>query len=276
MSSRWNSFLASLEGAPPLRYVYGIRHPVRRGTACPVHSHRAIEIVYHAAGAGRVRLPGDRAVPFPEGGLVVHAPEEPHDQVMDEAGEDICIQLAVPDPKALTQAGTFCLERLPQNAALSEIEFLGRGFAQPDRVTQSILDLRATGLLMALLHEAALAPKDGTSSRQGEEAYVRRAEKHLREHYQTISSIRSVAEHAGVGYDHLRHLFKTCRGKSLIRALNEIRVDRAKTHLVHSQLPMKQIATLCGFRDEYYFSAVFRNFTGASPLAYRRRHLTAS
>ena len=49
------------------------------------------------------------------------------------------------------------------------------------------------------------------------------------------------------------------------------RIERAKTLLVHSQLSLKQIATLCGFRDEYYFSAVFRRFADLPPGRYRAR-----
>jgi AraC-like DNA-binding protein len=41
--------------------------------------------------------------------------------------------------------------------------------------------------------------------------------------------------------------------------------------LRHSRLPLKQIATLCGFKDEYYFSAVFRQLTQSSPGDFRRR-----
>ena len=34
---------------------------------------------------------------------------------------------------------------------------------------------------------------------------------------------------------------------------------------------MKQIATMCGFKDEYYFSAVFRKFTATAPGAYQNK-----
>ncbi len=103
------------------------------------------------------------------------------------------------------------------------------------------------------------------------EQYVRAAEQFIRENFATIRSLRVVADAAGVGYDHLRHLFKERRGRSLVRYLNEVRMERAKTLLVHSRLPLKQIATMCGFRDEYYFSAVFRRHVQMPPGRYRAR-----
>jgi len=96
----------------------------------------------------------------------------------------------------------------------------------------------------------------------------------MSEHFAGISSLRDVAEHVGVSHDHLRHLFIKARGRSLIRHLNEIKVARAKILLTNSPLPLKQIAATCGFKDEYYFSAVFRRLTNLSPGLYRNKGLS--
>lgn len=266
----WADFLVSLEGRLPLEFVYGSRNPVKQTTGSGVHSHKTIEIVFHAAGSGRMLLPEGRSLAFPERSVVIHAPMEPHNQSMDEDGEDICVHLAVPHTEALSAAQSVCIDAIDELAILEDLEFLGRGHPRPDPIEKSILNLRATSLLMTLLRQVLLTTST-LDSPQTDERYVLLAEKHMRDHYQTIASIRSVAESTGIGYDHLRHLFKTLRGKSLIRYLNEIRIGQAKSLLVHSRVPIKQIATLCGFRDEYYFSAVFRNFVGLPPLQYRRQ-----
>jgi transcriptional regulator GlxA family with amidase domain len=57
----------------------------------------------------------------------------------------------------------------------------------------------------------------------------------------------------------------------MIRWLNEVRLKRARSLLIHSRLPIKQVAALSGFRDEYYFSAVFRRFHRLAPSAYREK-----
>ena len=103
------------------------------------------------------------------------------------------------------------------------------------------------------------------------EEHVAAAELFIRENFASIRSLRNVAATAGIGYDHLRHLFKKTRGRSLVQYLNEVRMERATTLLVHSRLPLKQIATMCGFRDEYYFSAVFRRHVRMPPGRYRAR-----
>ena len=266
----WADFLVSLKGSLPLEFVCGFRHPVAQIKASSAHSNKAIEIVYHAAGSGRALLPRGRSLAFHERDVVIHAPMEPHNQIMDEDGEDICILMEVPHGADLAAAHSVCIEQIDALSIREDIEFLGRGHPQPDSIEQAILNLRATSLLMALLRQAILTTAS-LNSPQSDESYVLLAEKHIRDHYQSIDSIRSVAESTGIGYDHLRHLFKTVRGRSLIRYLNEIRIGQAKSLLVHSRYPIKQIATQCGFRDEYYFSAVFRNFVGIPPFHYRRQ-----
>ena len=266
----WADFLASLLGRPPLEFVYGFRHPVAANSTPCVHAHLSIEIVYHAAGTGKVLLPGWRTLVYPARSVVIHAPQEPHNQVMDGDGEDVCIHLGVPPSADLSAARSPCVEQIDAMAMREDIEFLGYGHPQPHPIEQAILNLRATSLLMTLLRQALLttATLDAPATH---ESYVILAEKHMQDHYQSIDSIHSVAESTGIGYDHLRHLFKMLRGKSLVRYLNEIRIGQAKPLLAHSRVPIKQIATLCGFRDEYYFSTVFRKFVGLSPLQYRRR-----
>jgi transcriptional regulator GlxA family with amidase domain len=50
-----------------------------------------------------------------------------------------------------------------------------------------------------------------------------------------------------------------------------VRLSRAKVMLAHSKLPLKAVASACGFADEYYFSSVFRRIEGLPPGGYRER-----
>ncbi len=56
-----------------------------------------------------------------------------------------------------------------------------------------------------------------------------------------------------------------------MRLRNELRIGRARSLLGYSRLSLKEIADHCGFRDVYYFSAVFTRFTRLAPGQYRLR-----
>lgn len=237
-----------------------------------MHSHPAVEIVYHATGRGETRVAG-RSIPFQEGSAVIYAPQEIHDQSMASDGEDLCVQVALSGRVCRKLEGGFFVPRIGQPWLIAEIQNLCRSRAQPGGLEQRVFDLRATAVLLALVDIVTKASRE--DALPPSERHVMQAERFMSEHFADIRSLRDVAGHVGVSHDHLRHLFSKARGRSMVRHLNEIKVARAKILLANSPLPLKQIAATCGFKDEYYFSAVFRRLTNLSPGLYRNKGLPA-
>lgn len=265
--SSWARFVSRYKNAPPLTYLSGVRNPVNRGVCCQMHSHPAIEMVYHPRGRGVTRLEEDPDVAFSEGSVVVYAPGQRHDQVMDTEGEDVCVTLAVSPRHRGVPRHCFTVARVEDAAVVEDLRLLSQGRVDLNPIEQAIFSLRATSTLFALVLLARARHEENT---HGTVRYVRKAEQYIRDHFATLVTLREAAEHAGIGYDHLRHAFKALRGRSLVHYLTEVRIERARTLLVHhSQLSLKQIAALCGFRDEYYFSAVFHRCARMPPGRYR-------
>jgi len=264
----WKKHLGRLASAGPLEFVAGFRNAVRARNYCGVHAHRAVEIVYHPSGCGETLL-GNRRWKFDEGSVVIYAPEEGHDQRMETTGEDLCVHIAMPAAmRKKLRAGCY-VPHLERPWIVDGIRDLCRSRAVSDDMEQRILDLRATAILLALVELAsATSGGDRTSSA---ESRVAAAERFMSEHFPAITSIREVAAHVDVSHDYLRHLFKALRGKSVVRHLNEVKIARARLLLLNTPLPLKQIATMCGFKDEYYFSAVFHKLTSTRPGEYRNR-----
>ncbi|PAW76150.1 MAG: hypothetical protein B9S32_16150 [Verrucomicrobia bacterium Tous-C9LFEB] len=264
----WKRFFQNQARQKPLVFVHGMRHAVPIGT-CAVHTHPVLEIIYHPMGKGRTRIE-DVPLDFEEGSIVIHPPGQRHDQEMIVPGEDLCVKIAASTRDLVFPKEHLYLPAVDSPALLEDIRLLsevGTALTPPE---QAIYDLRATATLLSLVHLACHRWKRQSSSRG--ERYVSHAEQYIRNHFSEIDSVDAVSEEVGVSADYLRHQFKLLRGKSLIRRVTELRIDRAKTLLVHSQLPLKQIASLCGFRDEYYFSKVFRKFTRSTPTRYRDRN----
>ncbi len=232
-----------------------------------MHSHDSFEIVYHPRGKGITRLEKNRFVPFDKGDVVVYAPHEMHDQVMDNDGEDLCVRIALPAGRCRVPEVCFNVSQVEDASIIEDLRLLSKNRVQLDPTEQSIFNLRATSTLYALVHLASV--RNETNAGDCTQNYVLKAERYIRERFTTIKNLAEVAEAMGISYDHLRHVFKTQRKKSLVSFLNEVRMERAKTLLIHSTLPLKQVATMCGFKDEYYFSAVFHRSAQMPPGRYR-------
>jgi AraC-like DNA-binding protein len=269
----WSPLLEGPLRKGPFQFIHGMRHTVPLGLSCRPHAHPDIEIVYHPIGRGLSRSPEQDNLPFREGHVVIYAPGQIHDQINDAEGEDLCIQIAAPpgSEKKLPHHG-FSVGPLTDLALSGEIAALSKGKIGLGASEQAILDFRATAVLLDLIQlarDGEFEPRNASSEHR-----VLQAERYIGEHFGQIENLGEVATHVGVSHDHLRHAFKAHRGKSLVRHLTDVRVARAQALLLHSLLPLKQIAAMCGFRDEYYFSAVFRRCIGTPPGAYRSKQRT--
>ena len=64
--------------------------------------------------------------------------------------------------------------------------------------------------------------------------------------------------------------FNKYMGKSIREYVTELRIEDAKSLLKHTSLSSTEIAYSVGFSDSNYFSSVFKESTGLTPIAYRK------
>lgn len=85
-------------------------------------------------------------------------------------------------------------------------------------------------------------------------------------------TLGELATACGLSVSHFTRAFRLSAGTPPHRWLLGRRVERAKTLLSSSRLPLSQIALDCGFADQSHLSRVFRRATGLSPAVWRRHH----
>ncbi|MEX0652575.1 MAG: DNA-binding transcriptional regulator [Phycisphaeraceae bacterium] len=69
----------------------------------------------------------------------------------------------------------------------------------------------------------------------------------------------------------LERQFKAVLGRTPYAEIQRVRIERARRLLAHSDMPLHQIAKVCGFGGPIRFSHTFSRETGEPPSAYRRR-----
>ncbi len=93
---------------------------------------------------------------------------------------------------------------------------------------------------------------------------------YLNENYAKDISGKMIEEKFSTNYDYINRVFKKTTGKTIFVYLNEIRIRRAKEILGTCSMKVAAVGYLVGFQDEYYFSKVFKKFTGTSPSQYEK------
>jgi len=91
----------------------------------------------------------------------------------------------------------------------------------------------------------------------------------LRQNYSSDVSLLDVAKHAGMSTSYLCRLFKKEKGTTINACLTQIRIDQSKK-MLETDADISVIAELCGFSDQSYFTKVFRQTEGITPLKYRK------
>lgn len=88
-------------------------------------------------------------------------------------------------------------------------------------------------------------------------------------------TLADLAEQAGWSVPHLHAVFKQHLGSSPHQYLARRRLQAAREYLVATDRPIKRIAADCGYNRDAAFCRQFRQATGLTPAAYRRRHQPA-
>jgi AraC-like DNA-binding protein len=105
------------------------------------------------------------------------------------------------------------------------------------------------------------------------ERTIRKACMYFRENLNTNVNIEQLAEELNVGYSYFRQMFRKYTGISPTQYHLSLRIQKAKDLLVSTDQSFKEIAIDLGFESYFYFSRIFKDKTGKSPMEFRKEHL---
>lgn len=93
---------------------------------------------------------------------------------------------------------------------------------------------------------------------------------YIQRHYSIDLTTDLICKKFSCSKSYFSHSFKSYTGKSFREYLTDIRLNYAKQLLEYSNLNVTQISFSVGFNDSNYFSNVFKQKIGLSPLLYRK------
>jgi AraC-like DNA-binding protein len=131
----------------------------------------------------------------------------------------------------------------------------------------SLLDLLARSRDLKPLSSPKFAP-DLKGSDQGRMARVL---SYVHDHLTEGVERSEAAARASLSTGAFSRFFKTRTGKTLPQYVNELRVGRACSRLLESDIKISDLALDCGFENLANFNRQFRAVTGLAPRAYRER-----
>lgn len=92
---------------------------------------------------------------------------------------------------------------------------------------------------------------------------------YVRTHYADTLSLEELALHFYLNKNYLSEMFTRRISKTFVQYKNTLRIAQAKKMLSESNRSINDIAGLVGYDDTGYFSRVFKQITGVTPLQFR-------
>ena len=90
------------------------------------------------------------------------------------------------------------------------------------------------------------------------------------EYPQNRYTINQLAKKAGISRIKLTYGFKLLFGSGIHQFIITKRIEKAQGLLHSTDLPIKAIASQCGYKTTQHFITAFKKYTGQSPGLYRK------
>lgn len=124
-------------------------------------------------------------------------------------------------------------------------------------------------LILLFLRKLELKTKE-CDVQVAEDVRVSMAKTFLSDNLQNRMDARDAARYCAISRRQLDRLFFCELGYSVCEYLERERVRCIRENIKNKAIPLKEIARLSGFGNEYYFNTFFKKHFGLTPGAYRR------
>jgi AraC-like DNA-binding protein/quercetin dioxygenase-like cupin family protein len=247
--------------------IFATRHVGRFIKDIPRHIHFSeFQIDYFSRGQGRFLL-GDSREHFAPGDLFFVPPKVPHEIIFSPTVEIDNFSLKI----NINQENGLALPGEPFKISVDSSSQPTMLVIFKNIVGKFIMD-RPVSLsqLSTLLNHIQLLRGDSGAARGPGEDKVEKTRQLIAANYFRPLRTRWLAEQVGLSPEYLSRLFKKATGENISEHLIRVRLNAAINMVRTTDIPLKRIASECGFPNVGYFGSSFKKRFGATPGSVRR------
>lgn len=134
--------------------------------------------------------------------------------------------------------------------------------------------LFATGQLYILFAYLQQINKQSTKKAREieQDPCVWKAIRFIEQNFYLDINVDMLCKYVNYSRSYLSRIFKSEMNMTIPEYTNMIRIQNAKSLLTETNMPMKEISISVGIHDSFYFSKIFKKYTGETPREYRKNH----
>lgn len=262
-----------------VKYQYIVDNSFSQSNTTRAHYHSCYELVYYFQGNGYNNyMPSKKATTMKtlvydtrilpkksqkftvkDGTFIIYKPYTIHNEILIGSSKVFAIVFSLPEGWNL------------ENCILEDIDGRTAKIIEKIRKEYSDKQYEFNTAINALLTQLIIQIERRSLDVQKENPSVQQAINFLDDYYTTEINLQHLARSIGYSLDHFRFLFKEKTGVSPKKYILHKRLELAKKQISHSDLPLVEIATSCGYDDYYQFTKYFKKEIGISPSEYRKK-----
>ncbi len=104
---------------------------------------------------------------------------------------------------------------------------------------------------------------------------INKALEYIHHHIFDQLSLELIAQKLDLNSAYLSNLFKSEVGITITEYINRAKVEDSKYFLIHSNLPIPEVASLFNFCNQSYYTKIFKKYTNLTPKEYREKGLSS-
>jgi two-component system response regulator YesN len=191
-----------------------------------------------------------------------------HMPVLDGIGLVKAVEREYPSVKKVIISGYSEFEYAQQALKMNVIDYMLKPVKKQD-----LEDLLSRLKIMIASERSVIKSMNPLSNRHyTAEEIVKSVAEFIKTNYTQDISLEDIAKRFNVNAPHLSKIFLKYAGESPSKYIMSLRMNEAK-HLLSlkKELTVKEIGEAVGYPDPYYFSRIFKQFTGMTPTDYKHR-----
>lgn len=146
---------------------------------------------------------------------------------------------------------------------------IGEPFTEAYEMKEIFYDSQKSKAYIVNIFTTAIRRRDALRTKRYHRM-IEQAKEYIYEHYADEDiSLNDVATYVNISPSHFSAVFSRGTGKSFIKYLTDLRLNKAKELLKCSGLRCSDISMAVGYKDPHYFSYLFKKAQGCSPVQYR-------
>ena len=255
------------------------------------HWHKEMEIVYITKGKGIFRL-NKEVIHVSEGDIVLISKEMIHYIRTDRKNilhfKSLVFYLSI----LYGQIGDLCQRGLIEPLIKNEIEIahiirnnepcyeeflkiylkIIRTYREKEPYFYVELKSLFFAMFFILLKEHYILPAEGVDHKTV--ASIKEILDYIESHYKEDLSVSDLANLVHYSDSYLMKVFKQYMGKTLVSYINELRIEKSKYLLIHSDLSITEISMESGYNNSSYYIRKFQELQGITPQKFRKFNRT--